>query len=44
MAAAAGGLVFINGLGAIIGPVVVGLLITNFGPDSFLLILGVFYF
>jgi len=40
MAAAAGGLVFINGLGAIIGPVIVGFLITNFGPDSFFAYLG----
>jgi MFS family permease len=41
MAAAAGGLVFINGLGAIIGPVIVGLLMSNFGPDSFFAYLGV---
>ena len=41
MAAAAGGLVFINGLGAIIGPVIVGLLMSNFGPDSFFAYVGV---
>jgi MFS family permease len=41
MAAAAGGLVFINGLGAIIGPVMVGMLMSKFGPDSFFAYLGV---
>ena len=35
MAAAAGGLVFINGLGAIIGPLAVGFLMSNFGPGAF---------
>ncbi len=40
MAAAAGGLVFINGLGAIIGPLAVGFLMSNFGPDAFYVYLG----
>ena len=40
MAAAAGGLIFINGLGAIIGPLAVGLLMSHFGPDIFFAYLG----
>ena len=44
MAAAAGGLVFINGLGAIIGPIIVGILMSKFGPDSFFAYLGVMLF
>ena len=35
MAAAAGGLLFINGLGAMTGPVVSGALMSWFGPDAF---------
>ncbi len=35
MPAASGGLVFINGLGAIAGPLVIGLLMTAFGPVGF---------
>ncbi len=40
MAAAAGGLIFINGLGAIIGPLAVGFLMSNLGPDVFFAYLG----
>ncbi len=40
MAAAAGGLIFINGLGAIIGPLAVGFLMSRFGPDMFFAYLG----
>ena len=32
---------YTNGLGAIIGPVIVGLLMSNFGPDSFFAYVGV---
>ncbi|WP_420010361.1 MFS transporter [Tateyamaria sp.] len=35
MAAASGGLVFINGLGAVFGPLVVGALMENVGPSGF---------
>jgi MFS family permease len=35
MAAASGGLIFLNGLGAISGPLVVGWLMGNVGPSSF---------
>lgn len=35
MAAASGGLVFVNGLGAIVGPVLTGWLMGLFGPDAF---------
>ena len=35
MAAASGGLLFINGLGAIAGPIFVGWAMTTFGPSSF---------
>ncbi|WP_293444710.1 MFS transporter [Planktotalea sp.] len=35
MAAASGGMVFINGLGAISGPIVTGWLMTTFGPGAF---------
>lgn len=37
MAAASGGLIFINGLGAISGPFVVGFMMSNLGPDSYFL-------
>ncbi len=40
MAAAAGGLLFINGLGAVSGPVVIGWLMTRFGPDAFFVFVG----
>lgn len=35
MAAASGGLIFINGLGAISGPLIVGAMMDNFGPGGF---------
>ena len=35
MAAASGGLVFINGLGAVSGPVIVGWMMGTFGPGGF---------
>jgi MFS family permease len=40
MAAASGGLIFINGIGAIAGPLVVGWMMGLFGPDSFFLYTG----
>ncbi len=39
MAAASGGLIFINGIGAIAGPLVVGWMMGQMGPDSFFLYL-----
>ncbi|MCF6231649.1 MAG: MFS transporter [Rhodobacteraceae bacterium] len=46
MAAAAGGMVFINGLGAIAGPLVVGYLMGTgvFGPPGFFLVMAVLLF
>ena len=41
MAAAAGGMVFINGLGAVAGPMLTGWLIGRFGPWSFFLVISV---
>lgn len=41
MAAASGGLIFINGLGAISGPLVTGWMITNFGPPGFWVFIAV---
>ena len=35
MAAASGGLIFVNGMGAILGPIVTGWAITAFGPGGF---------
>lgn len=40
MAAASGGLIFINGLGATAGPFLLGWMMNNFGPDSFFIYLG----
>ena len=37
MAAASGGLVFLNGLGAVFGPLIVGALMENIGPGGFYL-------
>jgi MFS family permease len=39
MAAAAGGLLFINGFGAMLGPVIVGYAMSNFGPEWYFIIL-----
>ena len=44
MAAAAGGMVFINGLGAVAGPVVTGWLMGRFGPWAFFLVIAVLSF
>lgn len=41
MAGASGGLLFVNGLGAIAGPVMTGWLMTTFGPPGFWLIIAV---
>jgi MFS family permease len=41
MAAASGGLVFVNGLGAIAGPPIMGLLMARIGPGGFWLFLSV---
>lgn len=41
MAAASGGLIFINGVGAIAGPLVVGWMMANFGPNAFFLFIGI---
>ena len=35
MAAASSGLLFLNGIGAILGPLIVGWMMTNLGPDSY---------
>lgn len=40
MAAASGGLVFINGFGAIAGPIITGWLMEVFGPNGFFLIIA----
>ncbi|MBL4873379.1 MAG: MFS transporter [Rhodobacteraceae bacterium] len=41
MASASGGLIFINGIGAIGMPIVVGWSMTRFGPNSFFVILAI---
>jgi len=41
MAAASGGLIFVNGIGAIAGPLVVGWLMSNYSPSGFFVFLGV---
>lgn len=40
MAAASGGLLFIHGLGAVSGPIVIGWLMTRFGADAFFAFVG----
>jgi MFS family permease len=40
MAAAAGGLLFINGFGAMTGPLAIGALMTTFGPGAFFIYIG----
>jgi MFS family permease len=40
MAAASGGLIFINGVGAIAGPLITGWLLESFGPAGFWVFLG----
>ena len=44
MAAASGGLLFINGLGAILGPVITGWMLTVIGPGGFWVYLSFFMF
>lgn len=44
MAAASGGLLFVNGVGAIAGPLVVGWMMSVYGPDSFFLYIAVLLF
>jgi MFS family permease len=41
MAAASGGLIFVNGIGAIMGPIILGWMMGRFGPFSFFGYLGV---
>jgi MFS family permease len=43
MAAASGGLLFINGLGAMIGPVLIGTLMTRFGANAFFVYIAVLF-
>jgi MFS family permease len=43
MAAASGGLLFINGLGAMTGPVLIGALMSRFGPDAFFAYIGTLF-
>ncbi|SMX22340.1 MFS transporter [Boseongicola aestuarii] len=44
MAAASGGLLFINGLGAVLGPVITGWMLTAMGPEGFWAYLAFFMF
>lgn len=41
MAAASGGMLFVHGLGAVIGPLVIGRIMGVIGPDGFFLFIGV---
>ncbi|MDW3183941.1 MULTISPECIES: MFS transporter [unclassified Roseobacter] len=43
MAAASGGLIFINGLGAILGPVITGYMMDTVGPGGFYLFTGILF-
>jgi MFS family permease len=43
MAAASGGLMFINGCGAVTGPVAIGWMMTAFGADAFFVFLGLLF-
>lgn len=43
MAAASGGLIFINGLGAIAGPIITGWIMGIFGPAGFFLFIGLLF-
>ncbi len=43
MAAASGGLIFINGLGAIFGPIITGYMMDTIGPGGFYLFTGVLF-
>ncbi|WP_407492886.1 MFS transporter [Pseudooceanicola sp. MF1-13] len=44
MASASGGMIFLNGLGAISGPIVTGYIMTVMGPGGFWLFIGVLLF
>ena len=44
MAAASGGLLFVNGLGSIAGPVITGWMLSSIGPGGFWIFLGAFMF
>ncbi len=41
MAAASGGLLFVNGLGAVVGPLIIGWIMSIVGPSGFFLYIGV---
>jgi len=43
MAAASGGMIFVNGLGAVGGPFIVGWMMSNYGSDSYFIYLGVLF-
>ncbi len=43
MAAASAGLIFINGLGAITGPLITGWVMAKIGPPGFFLFMGVLF-
>jgi len=43
MAAASGGLLFINGLGAMTGPLIIGEAMTLFGPVAFFVYIGTLF-
>ncbi len=43
MAAASGSLIFLNGLGAIGAPIISGLLMARFGPDSFFVLPAIIF-
>ena len=43
MAAASAGLLFINGLGAMTGPLIIGAAMTRFGPDAFFAYIGTLF-
>jgi MFS family permease len=43
MAAASGGLLFINGLGAMTGPLIIGAAMTRFGADAFFAYIGTLF-
>ena len=43
MAAASAGLIFINGLGAISGPLITGWIMAQMGPDGFFLFMAVLF-
>ncbi|WP_299776680.1 MFS transporter [uncultured Roseobacter sp.] len=43
MAAASGGLIFINGLGAILGPITTGYMMDTVGPSGFYLFTGILF-